>query len=217
MNKDPYRISASLYNFTVGPLTAGLKRSRLQLAPPVRGMKVLDVGCGTGTDLEVYSQGGCETCGVDLSPAMLKASRKRLGAGADLRLGDAAQLPFADGVFDLVLTTYTLHEMPREKRASVLREMIRVCRGRGRLLITDFQPGPYRFPVGWISRAVIRILEASAGDEHRTNGLDFVRGGGLPGLIEPLNLKVEKCQPAGGGAVASYLLATDELARGRKK
>jgi SAM-dependent methyltransferase len=215
MNKDPYRISASLYNFTVGPLTAGLKRIRLQLAPPVRGMKVLDVGCGTGTGLEIYSQDGCEACGVDLSPAMLKTARKRLGAGADLRLGDAAELPFADGVFDLVLATYTLHAMMREKRGSVLREMIRVCRGRGRLLITDFQPGPYRFPGGYISRAVICILEASAGSTHRKNGLDFVRGGGLPGLIEPFNLKVEKSLAAGGGAVASFLLSTDGLARDR--
>jgi ubiquinone/menaquinone biosynthesis C-methylase UbiE len=205
--RDPYRHSAALYDFTVKPLNIVLRRTRLELAPPRRGLKVLDVGCGTGADLELYIRAGCHVCGVDLSPAMLAAARKRLGAGADLRPGDAARLPFPDGCFDLVLATYLLHELPPAQRCAVLDEMIRVVHNRGRLLLTDFQPGPYRFPFGWLSRALIFLLEAGAGFQHLKNGLGFVRGGGLPALIMPRKLSLEAVQPAGGGAIAFFLLA----------
>jgi SAM-dependent methyltransferase len=215
--RDPYRFSALLYNYTVGPLNAGLKRRRLQLAPPKRGMKVLDAGCGTGADLEMYSRGGCEVYGIDLSGAMLKAARKRLGRGADLRLADAARLPFPDKTFDLVLSTFTLHEMPRQKRAPAVIEALRVMKDHGRLLLTDFRPGPYRFPVGWAGRAVICILEAFAGWTHLANGLDFIHRGGLPGLIRLLNLQADNQRYMAGGAVVLYLFSAGGLVRHRKK
>lgn len=110
MRKDPYRNYATLYNFFVGPLNAVLKRERMKLAPPIQGMKVLDVGCGTGSDLELYGQAGCEVYGVDLSPAMLKVAQAKLRDSADLRLCDAAQLPFQENFFDLVLSMYTFQD-----------------------------------------------------------------------------------------------------------
>lgn len=170
MDTDPYRNSAALYDFVVGPLNIFIKRVRMKLAPPMQGMKVLDVGCGTGSDLALYCQAGCNGYGVDLSPAMLKVARKKLGDSADLRLCDAAKMPFQDEFFDLILSTYTLHEMPYENRSAVIREMIRVVKRDGRLLLTDFLPGPFPFPVGWMNRLLILILELMAGREHLNNG-----------------------------------------------
>ena len=89
---------------------------------------MLDVGCGTGADLELYSRVGCDVYGVDMSPAMLRAARRRLGDRADLCLCSAAQLPFKDKFFDLVLSTYTLHEIAYEDRSSVILEMMRVVK-----------------------------------------------------------------------------------------
>jgi len=171
-------------------------------------MKVLDVGCGTESDLELYGQAGCEAYGVDLSPAMLKVAQEKLRDSADLRLCDAAQLPFQENFFDLVLSTYTLHEIPYEKRSSVILEMMRVIKGNGRLLLTDFHPGPFRFPDGWINRVLICILEVMAGREHLNNGLDFVRRGGLQGLIKPYHLKIEETAIVNGGNIAFFLLST---------
>ena len=85
MELDPYRNFAGLYDYVTGPLNISLKRVRMKLAPPFQGMNVLDVGCGTGSDLELYHQEGCNVSGVDLSPSMLKEARRKFGESADER------------------------------------------------------------------------------------------------------------------------------------
>lgn len=86
-------------------------------------MKVLDVGCGSGADLKPYGEAGCEMYGIDLFPSMLERARIKFGGSADLRLCDAAHVPFQGRFFDLVLSTYTLHEIPYNKRSLVINEM----------------------------------------------------------------------------------------------
>lgn len=209
MARDPYRYSAALFDYVSGPLNITLKPVRQKLAPPIQGMQVLDVGCGTGSDLELYHQGGCKVHGVDLSTSMLKVARRKFGESAELWLADAAHIPYQNESFDLVLCTHTLHEIPPEHRSSVVREMIRVVKNNGRLLITDFDSGPYSFPMGWINYTVIFILEIIAGREHFNNGQDFIKRGGLKGLIEPFQLKIEGSIVFSGGNVVFLLLSKD--------
>jgi len=208
MELDPYRNLADLYDPLMGPLNISIRRVRIKLAPPIRGMKVLDVGCGTGSDLELYHQAGCNVYGVDLSPAMLKLARRKFGESVDLRLCDAAKLTFQDETFDLVLSTFTLHEMHHEHRSAVVQEMIRVVKRSGQLLLTDFSPGPYSFPVGWINRAIILLGEIIAGREHLNNGRDFLTRGGLLELIKPYPLRIERTTILTGGHIAFFLLCT---------
>jgi len=99
--------------------------------------QVLEVAVGTGRNLTFYSQ-GVRITGIDLSPAMLEITRKRadqLGVDADLREGDAQQLPFADASFDTVVCTLSLCNIPDDRRA--IAEMKRVLRPGGRLLLLD--------------------------------------------------------------------------------
>ena len=208
LHKDPYRNSVKIYDLVIGSFNTALKRKRQRFAPPIRGMKMLDVGCGTGADLELYSRVGCDVYGVEVSPAMLRAARRRLGDRADLCLCSAAQLPFKDKFFDLVLSTYTLHEIPYEDRSSVILEMMRVVKSNGRILLTDFLPGPFRFPDGWINEMLNFIAERLAGRQHYKNGRDFIRRGGLRGLVEHSRLKVERQTVVGGGNIAFFLLST---------
>jgi SAM-dependent methyltransferase len=70
-----------------------------------RGKRVLDVGCGAGTDLVRFARAGAIVSGVDLSAAAIELARANVaqqGLEADLREADAAHLPYADGTFDLV-------------------------------------------------------------------------------------------------------------------
>ncbi|QGY39159.1 methyltransferase domain-containing protein [Pseudodesulfovibrio cashew] len=67
---------------------------------PRRGHKLLEIGCGTGLFLETLYQMGFDVSGIDSSPAMIMAARKRLGNRADLHQGDGELLPFSDNEFD---------------------------------------------------------------------------------------------------------------------
>ena len=164
-------------------------------------MMVLEVGCGTGTNLALFADAGCKVSGIDLSPSMLGLAEKKLGDGADLHLGDASAMPFDDGEFDLVLGFLTLHEMPPDIRVPVVSEMARVVGSDGRIVFVDFHHGPYSFPKGWMYRAIIVPIEIAAGREHFRNHRDFLRRRGLPGLIDGNGLTVEKEKLLGGGTM----------------
>jgi SAM-dependent methyltransferase len=70
-----------------------------------RGRRVLEVGCGAGTDLIRFARGGAEVTGIDLSSAAIALARENFnqqGLTADLREADGEQLPFADSSFDFI-------------------------------------------------------------------------------------------------------------------
>ena len=198
---DPYRRIARFYDAVVEPFNASLRSYVARVAQPEKGMKVLEVGCGTGTNLELFAEAGCEVSGVDLSPSMIGFARKKLGDRADLRLGDASDMPFAENSFDLVLSFLTLHEMPTEVRTLVMGEIVRVAGADGKALFIDYYPGKFSFPKGWIYRAVILAIEFGAGWEHFQNHRDFLARNGLPALIEPHNLDIAKEKILAGGNI----------------
>jgi ubiquinone/menaquinone biosynthesis C-methylase UbiE len=206
MIQDPYRTSAAHYDRFVGPLTSALRRSGMKMCPPKPGMKVLEVGCGTGSNLMLYRQAGCSVYGIDLSPSMLAVARNKLGEGADLQLGDASSMAYQENFFDLVIAMFLLHDMSSEIRPAVMREIIRVTKPEGRVLIIDFHPGPIPFPKGWIYKAVILFIERVAGREHFSNFRDFLLRKGLPGLIQSQNLVVDRQKIVSAGNIAFFLI-----------
>ncbi len=145
---------ARLYDFLELPseVLLGLRRCRRELVAKARG-DVLEVGIGTGKNLPYYPP-GCRLTGVDLSPAMLeRAARRaaRLGRTVVLLPMDAERLEFPDRSFDTVLSTLSLCTIPDPVRA--LREMGRVCRPGGRILLLDH----VRSRVPWIGRLQDRL------------------------------------------------------------
>jgi demethylmenaquinone methyltransferase/2-methoxy-6-polyprenyl-1,4-benzoquinol methylase len=206
MIRDPYQRTAKSYDTLVEPFNTVIRKIGFKLFPPKQGMRVLDVGCGTGTNLDIYHMAGCKAFGLDLSPAMLEEARRKLGKRAELRLGDASQMPYPDAFFDLVISMLTLHEMPISIRPAVMSEMIRVLKQDGRILLIDFHPGPIRFPKGWFYRAVILSFELAAGREHFRNYRDFLASKGLPRLISSHGLSVEKKKIVSGGNIGLFLV-----------
>lgn len=98
---------------------------------------ILDVGCGTGNLLSMVlgQYEGVKVSGIDFSPNMLKVAAETLGDQAELILGDAAQLPWPDNSFDLLVCNSSFHHYPEPFK--VLMEMKRVLKNNGRVIIAD--------------------------------------------------------------------------------
>lgn len=111
----------------------------VRLAAPQPGWRALDVGTGTGHMALALAPHVREVVGLDLTPQMLeRAERARAERGAEnvsFTLGDAHDLPFPDGAFQLVLCRRTAHHFSNVARA--LAEMRRVLARGGRLVIDD--------------------------------------------------------------------------------
>jgi ubiquinone/menaquinone biosynthesis C-methylase UbiE len=208
MGKSAYTKSARWYDILIEPLIRTLRTIGLAMFPPRAGLSVFDIGCGTGSHLSLYQKAGCKTFGIDLSPAMLNAARRKLTATAQAALiqGDASRMPFPDESFDLATATLTFHEMPAALRALVVGEAKRVLKRDGRLLVTDYHPGPIRFPEGWFAKTLITIIEALATEDHTRNYRDFMAHGGLAPLIADNDLLVDEHKIVGGGTIGLYLL-----------
>lgn len=120
----------------------------LALLPDVEGGSVLDIGCGPGFYLaEVLARGAARVVGVDLADAMLELARPRLlaaaGAGqqVELRQHDASRpFAFADASFDVAISALMIHYLDRTARASVLREVHRMVRPGGHLVLSSVHP-----------------------------------------------------------------------------
>ncbi|MFC7406995.1 demethylmenaquinone methyltransferase [Georgenia alba] len=99
------------------------------------GDRVLDLAAGTGTSAEEYADSGIDVVACDFSVGMLDVGKRRR---PDLSFvaGDAMQLPFADETFDVVTISFGLRNVADTDRA--LREMLRVTRPGGRLVVCEF-------------------------------------------------------------------------------
>jgi SAM-dependent methyltransferase len=131
---------ANLFNYQ------GLQRAVLSALAtagqlPLSERRILDVGCGGGPGVGMFELFGASRhsiSGIELNPEHLAVAQQRF-SGADLRLGNAAELPWSDGLFDIVFqaTMFTSILEPRLKQ-SIAAEMLRVLRGDGVVLWYDF-------------------------------------------------------------------------------
>jgi ubiquinone/menaquinone biosynthesis C-methylase UbiE len=116
------------------------RRLREQLLRHAQG-RILDVGIGTGCNVRFYPP-EAEVVGVDLSGQMLRRARERareLGRPVRLAQMNLLDLAFPDQQFDTVLATFVLLCLPAELQAAALRELRRVCRPDGVVLVLDYR------------------------------------------------------------------------------
>lgn len=105
------------------------------------GMEVLDVACGAGNAALPAAAAGATVTGLDLVPELLDAGRAKAEAAGleiDWVVGDAEALPFGDGSFDRVLSTFGHMFAPRHRQTAT--EMARVCRAGGVIAICCWTP-----------------------------------------------------------------------------
>jgi demethylmenaquinone methyltransferase/2-methoxy-6-polyprenyl-1,4-benzoquinol methylase len=136
---------APRYDVTNDVLSLGQDRrwrrvvARLVGARP--GDRVLDLAAGTGTSSEPFAAVGARVVPCDFSLGMLRVGKQRRHDMA-FTAGDATRLPFADGVFDAVTMSFGLRNVVDVDAA--LREMLRVTRPGGRLVVCEFSHPTWR-------------------------------------------------------------------------
>ncbi len=121
------------------------------------GLRVLEVGCGTGGDLFRFTKAGARAIGVDLSMTSLALVRRRfdlVGQPACVTLADAESLPFPDGSFDLVYSWGVLHHAPDPARA--IREVHRVLIDGGLVRVMLYHRHSLVALQVWLRRCLLR-------------------------------------------------------------
>ena len=105
------------------------------------GSRVLDVACGAGNGAIGAARRNAEAVGLDYVPALLDRARERAAAeGYDIEFveGDAQALPFEDGSFDYVISTFGAMFAPDQERTAA--ELLRVCRSGGKIGMANWPP-----------------------------------------------------------------------------
>lgn len=119
--------------------TPDVLKEKVDFAKPQPTDAVLDVACGPGAFVLAVAPRARLARGVDLTPEMLRRARafqaEKQIANAEFVLGDAEHLPFPAATFDLVSCQCTFHHLPKPE--VVLREMLRVAKPEGRIVVID--------------------------------------------------------------------------------
>lgn len=97
-------------------------------------MKVLDIACGTGYGIGLLGSEARFVVGVDIDPEAARQARMECGGHSAVLLGNGANLPFADGTFDVVTSFETLEHL--SERGLFVAELARVLRPKGKLLLS---------------------------------------------------------------------------------
>lgn len=130
------------------------------------GLRVLEIGCGLGTDGAQFAKAGANYTGVDLTAAAIELARERFrlfSLRGDFRVADAENLDFPDDTFDLVYSHGVLHHTPDTARA--VREIHRVLKPGGRAVVMLYHRDSYNYRIGIrvLRRAGARLLKSEAG------------------------------------------------------
>jgi ubiquinone/menaquinone biosynthesis C-methylase UbiE len=125
------------------------------------GSKVLDVAAGNGNATLAAARRWCDVTSTDYVPALLERGRERAAAErlkVDFREADAENLPFADGSFDVVLSTFGVMFTADQDRAAS--ELLRVCKSGGKIGLANWTPEGF---IGQLFKTLGKHVAPAAG------------------------------------------------------
>jgi ubiquinone/menaquinone biosynthesis C-methylase UbiE len=176
-----YDLWAAVYDTDGNPLTAMEEPIVDRLLGRVRGLEVADIGCGTGRHALRLAARGAKVTGLDFSEGMLSKARAKPGAKAVrfIRHDLARRLPLRSGSCDRVLCSLVLEHI--KDLDGLFRELARVCRKGGRVVVTAMHPAL------WLKGQSARFFDPQSGRDirprsHRQSLSDYVMAAARTGL-----------------------------------
>lgn len=149
-------------DYAVVGTTLQIVGERLAEAMDLRsGQKVLDVAAGNGNATLAAARRWCDVTSTDYVDALLERGRRRAeaeGLAVRFRNADAENLPFADGAFDVVVSTFGVMFTADQDRAAA--ELLRVCRSGGRIGLANWTPEGF---IGQMFKTIARHVPPPAG------------------------------------------------------
>lgn len=180
-----HRLWAPLYDSAPNPLLALEGRVLADALGPVSGKFAVDVACGTGRWTAKLRELGAAVVGIDVCMEMLAQAERKRALRGRVAAASAEHLPFADSIADLALCSFAVSyfgSMP-----SAMREMARITRPGGRIIVTDLHPSAVAN--GWTRS--FRVGGLLYEMRHFNPSLEELRNPGVPSLH--LFAQIETC------------------------
>jgi phosphatidylethanolamine/phosphatidyl-N-methylethanolamine N-methyltransferase len=183
---EAYARLAGVYDWFFGLALQAGRETAVGLIPP--GAEVLEVGVGTGINIPLYDA-SCPVTGIDLSPQMLDRAFARAAAQAQgqvlLMRMNAAAMTFPDDSFDIVYAPYVVSAVPDP--VAVVREMCRVCRPDGRILILNHFLSSHSW-LAWLEQRMVPLARHLGFDSALDLGTLFEQTSLRPVDLQRVNL-----------------------------
>ena len=140
-----FGILAPFYDVVTMPFSR-VRDKVVNFANARKGSKLLDIATGTGKQAFAFAKKGYDVISIDLSEAMLKvANKKNKYENVKFEVADATNLRFENNSFDISCVSFGLHDMPLMIREKALKEMARVTKTKGTIVIVDYSLPKNRF------------------------------------------------------------------------
>jgi len=190
--KKAFDVLAPFYDVVALPIE-GVRDKVVDFTNARDGSTILDVATGTGKQAFAFAKRGYDVTGIDLSEAMLKvASKKNKYENAKFEVADAMALPFESDSFDVSCASFVLHDMPLTIREKTVKEMVRVAKPQGVIVIID-----YALPENRVrSFFIYHLIKLYEGKYY----LEFIKSD-LEALLEKTGVEIKEELPVVLGAV----------------
>lgn len=194
-----YQRLSTIYDLMEGMMEKRYQPWREKLWFQVPGLRVLEVGVGTGKNFAFYPAGISITA-IDLTPGMLQHAQKRIGeltlkSKVKLQLGDVQELDFPNDSFDAAVATFVFCSVPDPVLG--LSELKRVVRPGGRILLLEHMRSPHPIwgaVMDFLNPFVVRMMGANINRETVEN-------------IRKAGLEIERIEDLGMRGIFKLIIA----------
>jgi len=178
-------LSGRLYDWLIEPLVKGCKREVARIVNQSELFPILDICCGTGTQLHLIRPGEEECIGLDLSSSVLKYALYKYPK-IPFVCADAVNIPFHDASFEGLIISFSLHDKSPQVRDTLMNEGKRLLKPGGKIVLVDFENSWSR--KSRVGSVLVYLIERIGGGDHFRNNRQFLREGGLQSFIKKHDL-----------------------------